>query len=564
MNRKLSFAAMGENKLNSVTFIESLANPEAHLGYAELCSTKVPVYYHFSADSCKEIVLEQIRHKLQAKSAAELNQLIRENPALSTKLGLEPVDESMEREQLAKYVDDQFKKLEGLTDWKRILSTLSDPILAQYLTSVTLRVPACDPLAAYMRKNNCEIEIRGLMEPAEGKVERLSDAHLDGLDGILLLSGGNYPRWKQFLQESMVRTVLGAVPCFLVGQSDAFFDYYLDQGSPALSEFQLPEQYSELGISDRKIRTLFYATHQLLAGDGSGTDGLQVMERCEDPTTKKRLYRFKNFIAPMEKMQLLVSELSADVWMALQDGGELGEEERAEWLVYQHSTVQALCSAAGTLLDYQKMISDLAHGNFIWCALKPEVDNWQQWLIDQSENDRFLKKVSIVGARSYSLFYLNEAIHKANGEFLGKYGGITTLKREKDGNGWRYAPAMIGAAGAYQLMLRLANLCDEEGNPLELSENDETYFEEKGIPQDRIRDYWSQILRFALYQVTDTGASANGRPILDRYLMKEALQMVTRESYDVTSREDYPFLSAVREAVKLAAKKCNHLVKLQE
>lgn len=502
--------------------------------------TKIPTDFVLSSDTevlrIRNIILNDAA--LIGNKVEQYNRNLTQATGLTSLLGLKPADPDSNIHDLHRYVKShQDSSLVNITDEERIFKILSDDDLSAFVRRIQLDLPVYDELRCRLNEKGLELvlrDTRGLMDlttekGGDGKLsikaDRLTDVGMDNLDGVLFFCSSQYPNSIDTLYNDLIKTVFASVPCFLASRSELFLDSCSDVESVDFA----PDMNNT--TVQRKLRILFRPTYEFLAGTGKDDkDAFRIME----PVPGVRdCYQFKNHIAPMEKMIQIISTLSCSM-EAYANTDDSNSDENIEWTLFQRSVTHLLCNVSETILNYRSAINALVEEKHIEKALLSDEKKW----FDYAKLNYF-PMLSPIGSQTYTIEDLDLNV-KQDQAFLGPYGGITTRSH---GSSWRYAPAVIGAVGAYCTLMNNANNC-------EVTWGVKSICEKFGVTSDSILAYWRGILLFVLYSIAlDSGASANGYPILDRFLIKDALEQMRNEPS--------PFLSAVYRATKIATDKCN-------
>ena len=534
--KKISLAYFGETKCGKTTGIAALTNiPEQiiKLASGDNGRTKTTVQYHIVAQLEKNtIIIENIElFELNILGSYtgdvnKYNEQLKKNSILKKVFGL---SELTEKDNVKEYVLDKVKQLENvpisLTKLKELMCSEK---IDNFIRRLTVKVPAQDNIAKYLKMNNVDLFIRdtrGLLDIAlqdnNGKNQTsksLRELGLEDLDGIVFFCSNSYPNIIQDLYKDTFESVFKSVPVFLIDRVEMLFEIFKMNNQPTnytnIKSLIDSIQNGEHPLCTN-IETKFYPTFEL-------------MEHFDITRVDKQActVSFKDTFFNQQKVEFLLPNCNSLTTLSIFDKNIENEfKDSEDFLFYQLMSVVSCIKMLNMICKLQDSMQLLLQGSvasdYLWnvytsnntIALLEKDFN----LYDNSRGSTTYVRPqfdSITSAR------IKQDIDDVNIELLGSRGGITTLNNGK----LRYPTTAVTAVTSRKWISMLISKIKVTSDLKKPNSNDLLFENLKGnIPAQGI------LLRNTLYSVlykkfTDVDATIQYYLIIDRYKVVEGIK----------------------------------------
>lgn len=247
MKKKLIIALMGLSKGGKTSFINSLShNPKEMLdAHAKNeARTKVTVNYElvpygeYTEASVTNIGWNKARIACGGdyKNFDAYNQACDEN-VIYEEIGFQKITDC---ENMFSDLSKQITRIENSMSVEKIMTLINLEKIDEYITTITIRVPANEYLTEVLKRNGMTLvlrDTRGLLDLMieEGKnntktvyMKPLAELGLDGINGIIFMSEGIFQDSIAKMYQRMLQAVMNAVPVFLAYRDKTICEEIID------------------------------------------------------------------------------------------------------------------------------------------------------------------------------------------------------------------------------------------------------------------------------------------------------------------------------------------------
>ena len=247
MKKKLIIALMGLSKGGKTSFINSLShNPKEMLAVhaKNEARTKVTVNYEYVPYGIiTEAAVKNIGwNKARVACGGDYKNLDAYNKAVAEDeiyraVGFQYI---IGCENMFGELTKQIIQIEESITVKKMIFLINMERIDEYITTITIQIPANEFLSKLLMKKDMTLvlrDTRGLLDLMieDGKnntkniyMKPLAELGLDGINGIIFMSEGTFQDSIAKIYSRMLRTVMNAVPIFLVYRDRTICEEFVD------------------------------------------------------------------------------------------------------------------------------------------------------------------------------------------------------------------------------------------------------------------------------------------------------------------------------------------------
>lgn len=521
------FGATKGGKTTGIATLTAIPDQIIELASGDDGRTRTTVQYHINSDNISEdIAIEQIELFKQniidsdRGDIAEYNAVVKKNKVLKCVLGLSELNVGVDVET---YVLDKVKEFENKTiplkELKQLMCTES---IDKYIRRLTIKVPAQEDIAEYLRKNKIDLFIRdtrGLLDIAlsdnkveEQSVRSLRELGLENLDGVVFFCSDSYSNIIQDLYKDTFENVFKSVPVFLVDRVDTMFEIFKMNGQPVninnISSLITQIQDGTHPIYSN-IESKFYPTFKLM-----NYFDITIIN------TPAHKVSFKDTYFNPKKVEFLFPYCSTLTDLSIFQNIKIktlvsGEE----FLFYQMVSVVSCLRMIDMICNLQVNMQILLK-NSIASKYLMDICNNSMDSLEKDFNFYDCPRSNTIYVRpqfdAVTKDKIIEDIEDSSIELLGKRGGITTT--DKETGKLKYPTTAVSAVTARIWISKLISCIDLDEDLKEAESNRLLFPDLKGDVAAQ-----SKLLRKALYSIlykkfTDDNASIQYYLIVDRHI----------------------------------------------
>lgn len=247
MKKKLVIALMGLSKGGKTSFINSLShNPKEMLAVHAKNEARTKVTVNYELVSYGEIteaaVINMGWNKARIACGGDYKNFDSYNKAcdedeIYKELGLQKISGC---ENMVSELNKQIVQIEQSMTVDKVMTLINIERMDEYITTITIQVPANEYLSAILTKNGMTLvlrDTRGLLDLMieEGKnntktvyMKPLAELGLDGINGIIFMSEGTFQDSIAKMYRRMLKTVMNAVPVFLAYRDKTICEEFIE------------------------------------------------------------------------------------------------------------------------------------------------------------------------------------------------------------------------------------------------------------------------------------------------------------------------------------------------
>lgn len=537
MKKKLIIALMGLSKGGKTSFINSLShNPKEMLAVhaKNEARTKVTVNYEYVPYGIiTEAAVKNIGwNKARVACGGDYKNLDAYNKAVAEDeiyraVGFQYI---IGCENMFGELTKQIIQIEESITVKKMIFLINMERIDEYITTITIQIPANEFLSKLLMKKDMTLvlrDTRGLLDLMieDGKnntkniyMKPLAELGLDGINGIIFMSEGTFQDSIAKIYSRMLRTVMNAVPIFLVYRDRTICEEFVDDVQCVLDVINNKKKNLDM-FEDRFYEALNFLMNIGIVKDVSGEFEFATF----------------NYFNKLD-VEYLFPECT---YLSKIKRGRPTKENPLEdesFVNYTYYTTYIMCDIIDKLLRYYDDIFNVFRGNTLSNVLRKHRYEFQE------DVERDFKKYGNVYHTEYArpqvdyenAVSISNKMCDDNVDILGPRNGITSMNGRK----MRYVASGVSGVTIERALRKWINK--------------QTFYNEIDLESALDDDKKANVIKKALSYVlqkrfVDYYATIQGYNCMNRYIIQDNIVAI-REKNVCESKAMYEFAGFVLDA----------------